>query len=60
MPKFKIPIYGVPVVAHWLGNPTSIHEDLGSIDPQPQSLTSISGLRTWHCRELWCRSQTWL
>ena len=24
-----------------------------------QSLASISGLMTWHCRELWCRSQMW-
>ena len=25
-----------------------------------QSLTLLSGLRIWHCCELWCRSQTWL
>ena len=31
-------------------NPASIHEDAGS----------LSGLRIWHCRELWCRSQTQL
>ena len=24
------------------------------------SLVSLSGLRTWCCYELWCRSQTWL
>ena len=24
------------------------------------SLASLSGLRIWYCRELWCRSQTWL
>ena len=23
-------------------------------------LASLSGLRIRHCRELWCRSQTWL
>ena len=32
-------------------NLTSIHEDEGS------SLASFSGLRIWHCHELWCRSQ---
>ena len=25
-----------------------------------QYLASLSGLRIWHCRELGCRSQTWL
>ena len=25
-----------------------------------QSLAPLSGLRIWHCHELWCRSQTWL
>ena len=25
-----------------------------------QSLASLSGLRIWCCRELWCRLQTWL
>ena len=24
---------------------------------QIQSLASLSGLRIWHCRELWCRSK---
>ena len=24
------------------------------------SLASLSGLRIWRCRELWCRLQTWL
>ena len=32
-------------------NLTRIHEDAA------QSLTSLSGLRTRHCRELWCMPQ---
>ena len=35
-------------------NPTSIHEDVGSIPGL------ISVLRIWYCCELRCRSQTWL
>ena len=27
---------------------------------QVQSLALLSGLRIWHCCELWCRSQIWL
>ena len=45
---------GVPVVAQRLTNPTSIHEDMGSIP----GLTH--GLRIQRCRELWSRSQMWL
>ena len=41
-------------MAHWLINPTSIHEDLG---PNP---ALFSGIRIQHCCEPWCRSQTWL
>ena len=25
-----------------------------------QSLALLRGLGTWHCHELWCRSETWL
>ena len=25
-----------------------------------RTLALLSGLRIWHCHELWCRSQTWL
>ena len=35
-------------------NPTRNDEVVGLIP------ASLSGLRIWHCRELWCRSQTWL
>ena len=42
---------GVPVVAQQVTNPSSIHEDAGSI------LALLSGLRIQCCRELWCRSQ---
>ena len=44
----------VPVVAHRITNPTSIHEDAGLI------LALLSGLRIQHCCELWHRSRTWL
>ena len=43
---------GVPVMAQWLMNPPSIHEDA------VHSLALLSGLRIWRCCELWCRSQT--
>ena len=35
-------------------NTVSIHEDTS------RSLVSLSGLRLWHCHELWCRSQVQL
>ena len=31
-----------------------------SMKMQFPSLASLSGLRVWRCRELWCGSQTWL
>ena len=33
---------------------------LGNLSLWVQSLASLSGLRAWHCHELWCGSQTWL
>ena len=42
---------GVPPVAQWVKNPTSIHEDV------VQSQASLGGLRIWYCCEPWCRSQ---
>ena len=31
-----------------------------SLRMQVRSLALISGLRIWHCHEVWCRLQTWL
>ena len=45
---------GVPIMAQWLTNPTSIPEDSGSVP------ASLSGLSIRHCPELWCRLQTQL
>ena len=33
---------------------------LESMRMKVQSLASLSGLRIWHCHELWCRLQMWL
>ena len=48
----EIQTWEVLIVAQWVTNPTSIHEDEGS----------IPGLPHWvkDCFELWCRSQTGL
>ena len=45
----------VPAVAQLVKNPTSIHEDVGLVPGPSQWVPGI-----WRCRELWCRSQTWL
>ena len=33
---------------------------LGTMKLRVRSLALPSGSRIWHCRELWCRSETWL
>ena len=43
---------GVTVVAQWVKNSSSIHEDPGLIPGL------ALWLRIWHCCELWCRWQT--
>ena len=44
----------VPIVVQWK------QIWLESVRMWVQSLSSLSGLGIWHCRELWCRLQTWL
>ena len=33
---------------------------LGTMRFRVRSLASLTRFKIWHCRELWCRSQTWL
>ena len=47
-------VRGVPVVAQWK------RIQLGTMRLPVRSLASLSGLRIWHCHELWCKSQMWL
>ena len=44
--RIRNPDYGVPIVAQWVRNPTSIYEETGSIPGFTQ------WLRIRHCREL--------
>ena len=50
----KVTVGGVPTVA------PRKRIQLVSMRMQVRSLTSMSGLRIWLCRELWCRLQMWL
>ena len=43
---------GIPVVAQWKRIP------LGTTRWWVPPVTSVSEVRIWRCRELWCRSQT--
>ena len=45
-------------MAQSVKNRTSLREDVGSIPDLTQWLIEWLGIQ--HCRELWCRSQTWL
>ena len=47
----KIQIPGVPIMAQWK------RIQLGTMRLLVRSLALLSGLRIWHCGELWCRSQ---
>lgn len=48
----KDPLRGVPLVALWVKNLTSTHEDAGL-----KSLALLNGLRIQHCHKAWHRSQ---
>ena len=50
----NILVLGVPMVAQQL------QTRLVSMRTQVRCLASLSGLRIWHCHELWCRLQMWL
>ena len=50
----EVPGPGVPIVAQ------QKRIQLGTMRLWVRSLALPSGLRIWHCHELWCRSQTQL
>ena len=43
--------HGVPVMVQWK------RIQLGTMRLRVRSPALLSGLRIWHCHELWCRSQ---
>ena len=45
--------WGVPITTQWKWI------CLVPMRTQVWSLASLTGFRIWHCRELWCKSQTW-
>ena len=51
---FQNMLWAVTAVAQWK------QIQLVSMRMRVQSLASLSGLRIWHCCELWCGLQTWL
>ena len=46
---FNFHLWGVPVVAQWVKNLTSIYKWF-------RSLASLNQLRIWRCHELWLKS----
>ena len=50
----KIRVNGVPIMGQWKWI------QLGTTRLRVWFLASLSGLRIWHCHDLWCRSQMWL
>ena len=47
-------VSGVPLMAQ------RVKIQLLSMKMRVQSLVLLSGLRIWHCQELWCRLEMWL
>ena len=52
--RFNEILSGVPIMAQ------RKQIQLRTMRFRVQSLASLSGLKIWRCRELWCRSRTWL
>ena len=51
----------IKYLLHWSSHHGAVETiQLGAMRLWVQSLALLSGLRIWHCHELWCRSQTQL